>query len=371
MEANRRVLVGMSGGIDSSIVCVLLQKQGYQVVGVTIRMWDSPRHFKEGGTEPDYILSARKLASRLGIEHHVIDAREFFRKEVVDYFLSEYLNGRTPNPCVRCNRVLKWNLMRDLADELGCWYLATGHYANVVNLNGDCYISRGRYEQKYQSYFLWDVDPSIWSRVLFPLGGITKNETREVAKQLGFTDLYTQKESMEICFVESDYRDFLKEHCSEQLAQIGPGDYVDRGGKKLGQHNGYPFYTIGQRKGLRIALGVPAYVMKINPLKNTVMIGERADIEANEMVVEKYRVVSKADFDEPIQVQIRYRSLGIAARVIFVDETFLLVQFQEHASAIAPGQSTVFYRDGVVLGGGIIGGDKSLKVAKKRLRQLQ
>ncbi len=371
MRENRRVLVGMSGGIDSSIVCILLQKRGFEVVGVTMRMWDSQRHFKEGDIEPDYILSARRLAQQLGIVHHVIDARAVFKNEVVDYFTSEYLNGRTPNPCVRCNRVIKWDLMRKLADELDCWYLATGHYANVVCLNDNYYISKGRDVKKDQSYFLWDVDPSIWERVLFPLGEITKNETRDIAKQLGFTDLYTQKESMEICFVESDYRDFLKVHCSDQLAQIGQGDYVDREGKKLGSHEGYPFYTIGQRKGLRIALGVPAFVLKINPLKNTVMLGERSDVEAFEMVVENYRVVSFKDFEEPVSVQIRYRSAGIPAQIIFVDETLLLVRFLEVASSVAPGQSAVFYKEGIVLGGGVIGNDKCLKSAKKRLKRLQ
>jgi tRNA-specific 2-thiouridylase len=261
--------------------------------------------------------------------------------------------------------------MSKLADELDCWYLATGHYANVVRLNDNYYISKGCDVKKDQSYFLWDVDPSIWKRVLFPLGEITKNETRDIAKQLGFTDLYTQKESMEICFVESDYRDFLKMHCSDRLTQIGQGDYVDREGKKLGSHEGYPFYTIGQRKGLRIALGVPAFVLKINPLKNTVMLGERSDVEASEMVVENYRVVSFKDFDEPVSVQIRYRSVGIPAQITFVDETLLLVRFLEVASSVAPGQSAVFYKEGIVLGGGVIGNDKCLKSAKKRLKKLQ
>lgn len=369
MEKNRRVLVGMSGGIDSSIVCLLLMNQGYDVVGVTIRMWDSPRHFKEGGDVPDYILSARRLAERLGIPHYVLDARESFKKEVVDYFTFEYLNGRTPNPCVRCNRMIKWKMMASFAEEMGCWYLATGHYAKIVHQNGNYYVSKGEDEQKDQSYFLWDVESSLWERVLFPLGGMKKEETRELAKKMGYTDLYTQKESMEICFVESDYRDFLRENCTEQLAQIGQGDYVDREGRKLGFHEGYPFYTIGQRKGLRIALGTPAYVLKINTLKNTVMIGEKSDIEVREMVVENFRITDKRDFSQTLQVQIRYRSSGKSAKITFVDDTLLLVEFEDVATAVTPGQSAVFYKDGVVLGGGIIGSDKSLKVAKKRLKR--
>ena len=354
MRENRRVLVGMSGGIDSSIVCVLLQKRGFEVVGVTMRMWDSPRHFKEGNVEPDYILSARRLAQQLGIVHHVIDARDVFKNEVVDYFTSEYLNGRTPNPCVRCNRVIKWDLMSKLADELDCWYLATGHYANVVRLNDNYYISKGCDVKKDQSYFLWDVDPSIWKRVLFPLGEITKNETRDIAKQLGFNDLYTQKESMEICFVESDYRDFLKMHCSDRLTQIGQGDYVDREGKKLGSHEGYPFYTIGQRKGLNIALGYPAYVLKINPQKNTVMLGEASQLLTRYMMIDTPEWVQSMPSGD-VSVRIRYRSRSVVCRVVSeLPDGKWLVRFAEPVSAVAPGQSAVFYNDDVVVGGAYI-----------------
>lgn len=367
----KKVLVGMSGGVDSSVVCMLLIEQGYDVVGVTMRMWDAKRSFAKYSQElPDYIIDAKNLADKLSFPHYVLDLRQEFQQEIVDYFAHEYLSGRTPNPCVKCNQVFKWPKLQQLADELGCQYIATGHYANIKIVDGNCYIARGEDSLKDQSYFLWNVETSIWKRTLFPLGSMKKEEIKSLAASKGFVSLSTQKESMEICFVEDDYRDFLRKYYPTEVASIEPGHFVDPAGLKLGMHEGYPFYTVGQRKGLRIALGEPAYVLKINPAKNTVMLGNKQQLESTEMVVEQYRIVNPEDFKNHVKTQIRYRSKGIDSMITIVNEEFLLIQFDEPVSAITSGQSAAFYDGDRLLGGGIIAGEKALKKAKKLLRGL-
>lgn len=365
----QKVLVGMSGGVDSSAVCMLLIEQGYDVMGVTMRMWDTERCFKKySQTDPDYIIEARNLANKLGFPHYVLDLREEFKREIVDYFAHEYLSGRTPNPCVRCNQVFKWPKLIQLADELGCQFVATGHYANIENRENAFYIRRGNDSLKDQSYFLWNVDSSIWERAIFPLGSMKKEEVKAYAASNGFVSISTQKESMEICFVEDDYRVFLRKNYPTEVAAIEQGHFVDTAGLKLGLHEGYPFYTVGQRKGLRIALGEPAYVLKINPAKNTVMLGKKEQLESMEMVVEHYHIVRPNDLMNSVLTQIRYRSKGVVSHVTIINDEFLYIQFEEPVSAITPGQSAAFYDGDRLLGGGIIAGEKALKKVKKLLR---
>lgn len=363
-DKQRRVLVGMSGGIDSSAVCIMLQEQGYEVVGVTMRTWDIPSHFSSPSQEqPDEVMEAQALAARLGIEHHVADVREEFRRVIVQYFIDEYMHGRTPNPCVMCNPLFKERILCEWADRTNCAWIATGHYCRLEDRNGCRYIITGDDPTKDQSYFLWKLPQEILKRMLFPLGGMTKTEVRAYLASKGFEAKAKGGESMEICFIDKDYRLFLKEHCPDIDEQIGPGWFVDSKGVKLGQHKGFAYYTIGQRKGLEIALGKPAYVLKINPAKNTVMLGDAQMLLSEYMLVEDVNVINREElFSCPsLSVRIRYRSRPIPCKVTELSDGRLLVKFAEAASAITPGQSAVFYDGNRVLGGAFIAFQQGVK----------
>lgn len=363
-DKQRRVLVGMSGGIDSSAVCIMLQEQGYEVVGVTMRTWDIPSHFSSPSQEqPDEVMEAQALAARLGIEHHVADVREEFRRVIVQYFIDEYMHGRTPNPCVMCNPLFKERILCEWADRTNCAWIATGHYCRLEDRNGYRYIITGDDPTKDQSYFLWKLPQEILKRMLFPLGGMTKTEVRAYLASKGFEAKAKGGESMEICFIDKDYRLFLKEHCPDIDEQIGPGWFVDSKGVKLGQHKGFAYYTIGQRKGLEIALGKPAYVLKINPAKNTVMLGDAQMLLSEYMLVEEMNVINREElFSCPsLSVRIRYRSRPIPCKVTELSDGRLLVKFAEAASAITPGQSAVFYDGNRVLGGAFIAFQQGVK----------
>lgn len=363
-EKDKRVLVGMSGGIDSSAVCIMLQEQGYEVVGVTMRTWDIPSHFSTPGqSQPDEVLEAQALAARLGIEHHVADVRKEFKEVIVKYFIDEYMSGRTPNPCVMCNPLFKERILCEWADRTDCAWIATGHYCQLKDINGARYIVTGDDSTKDQSYFLWKLPQDILKRMMFPLGGMTKTEVRAYLASKGFEAKAQGGESMEICFIDKDYREFLKEHCPDIDERIGTGWFVDSKGLKLGQHKGFAYYTIGQRKGLEIALGKPAYVLKINPAKNTVMLGDADQLKAEYMLVEQVNVICMEELlrCKELSVRIRYRSRPIPCQVALLDNGQLLVKFEGEASAITPGQSAVFYEGNRVLGGGFIAFQQAIK----------
>ncbi|MBR4312321.1 MAG: tRNA 2-thiouridine(34) synthase MnmA, partial [Bacteroidaceae bacterium] len=342
---NRRVLMGMSGGIDSTAACLMLQEQGYEVIGVTMRVFDLASQLNAEGT-PHFISEAREVAQRLGIEHHVADEREGFRSKIVQYFIDEYMQGRTPNPCVICNPLFKFRVLTEWADRLDCAYIATGHYVQTINEQGYHYIVTGDDPQKDQSYFLWALGQEVLSRCLFPLGGWKKPDVRQYLADKGFTLKAKEGESMEVCFIEGDYRDFLRQHCPQIDNLVGEGKFVDSAGRPLGIHQGYPYYTIGQRKGLGIALGKPAYVLKLNPDKNTVMLGDAQDLATRYMLVEQMRVVDAQRFatEQELSVRIRYRSKSVSCTVVRqVDDGRVLIRFHEEVSAVTPGQSAVFY----------------------------
>ncbi len=349
-KAKQKVLVGMSGGIDSTATCLMLREQGYDIVGLTLWVW---------GEKP---VEAAQLAEQMGIEHHIADEREAFRKIIVQNFIDEYRQGRTPNPCVMCNPLFKFRILTEWADRLGCNFIATGHYTRLEEHGGHIYILTGDDDKKDQSYFLWRLSQDVLRRCIFPLGTLTKPQVRDYLRSKGYKLKAEEGESMEVCFIKGDYRDFLREHSPEIDQEIGKGWFVNAAGVKLGEHKGFPYYTIGQRKGLEIALGKPAYVLKINPQKNTVMLGDAEELKTSHMLVEDDRFVDEAEaMNSPqLSVRIRYRSKPIPCTLRRLDDGRLLVNFQSEASAIAPGQSAVFYIGNRLVGGSFIASQRGI-----------
>lgn len=355
-----RVLVAMSGGIDSSLTAVLLHEQGYEIIGMTMKTWDyasSGSSKKETGCcSLDSINDARNIAVTLGFPHYILDIREEFGDYVIDYFTDEYMAGRTPNPCVLCNTHIKWDSLLRRADKLGCDYIATGHYANVRDENGRYVISKGKDENKDQSYALWGVSQESLSRTLLPLGNITKPEIRAMAQERGFTELVTKSESYEICFIpDNDYRGFLKRRVDNLEEKVEGGEFVLEDGTVVGKHKGYPFYTIGQRKGLNIALGYPVYVTEIQKDKNRVVLGTFDELSRDGMYVNKLNMVKYPQLNERMDTttKVRYNDSGHPAIIEQAGDT-MKVYFGKGVHAIAPGQAAVFYEGNDVIGGGWI-----------------
>ncbi|MCS7036735.1 MAG: tRNA 2-thiouridine(34) synthase MnmA [Saprospiraceae bacterium] len=358
-----RALVAMSGGIDSTMTAVLLHEEGWEVIGITMKTWDyatSGGSRKETGCcSLDSINDARQVAVQLGFHHFIVDIREEFGDYVIDNFVDEYLAGRTPNPCVLCNTHIKWNSLLRRADQLDCEFIATGHYGIIAQQDGRYYIRRARDRQKDQSYVLWGLSQECLARTRMPLGGFTKPEVRQMAAERGWSELSKKAESYEICFVpDNDYRSFLRRRVPDLDERIGEGDFVDTQGNVLGRHQGYPFYTVGQRKGLGIALGEPMYVTEIRPETNTVVLGREEDLIRNGMMVGKVNLMKYAELPEEgleVVTKVRYRDAGTLSTVRPVGRN-VEVQFHANAKGIAPGQSAVFYEGDDVVGGGIIYG---------------
>ena len=346
MEPNRRVLLGMSGGTDSSVAALLLQDAGYEVTGITFRFYE-----KDGNTE--YLDDARDLCSRLGIPHLISDQREAFRNTIIDYFIREYMAGRTPVPCTLCNNYLKWPLLRQLADEMGIYHLATGHYVQKRCIDGHWHIVNGADEDKDQSFFLWGLPQDIMERMLLPMGDLTKTRVREIAEERGFLKAAKKKDSIGVCFCPMDYRSFLRK---EVAAVINKGRFFDEQGNFIAWHEGYPFYTIGQRRGLGIDLNRAVFVKEIIPSENKVILGDLKSLEKMEMRLKNWNIINPALLlgKDDVIVKIRYRKQANRCTVTLLPDNTLHVQLHEPLTAIAAGQAAAFYRDDVVLGGGII-----------------
>jgi tRNA-specific 2-thiouridylase len=355
-----RVLVAMSGGVDSSVAAVMLHEQGYEVIGITMKTWDyasSGSSSKETGCcSLDSINDARALAVSYGFPHYILDIREEFGNFVIDNFVEEYLAGRTPNPCVLCNTHIKWEALIKRANHLDCEFIATGHYANIREENNRKIISKGKDESKDQSYVLWGVSQANLSRTMLPLGKFHKSEIKQMAIDMGQVALAAKSESYEICFVpDNDYRAFLNNKVPGLAQQVAGGNFVLQDGTILGQHKGYPFYTVGQRKGLEIALGEPMFVLDIQPDKNEVVLGKIGELQKQEAIVRGFNLVKYENILTPIDslTKIRYKDKGTMSSIV-QEADYMKVDFYSPVSGLAPGQSAVFYEGNDLIGGGII-----------------
>jgi tRNA-uridine 2-sulfurtransferase len=361
MSRKGKVLVAMSGGIDSTVTALMLNDAGYEVVGITMKTWDyatSGGGKKETGCcNIDSFNDARMAAVQHGFPHFILDIREEFGDFVIDNFVEEYLAGRTPNPCVMCNTHIKWRALLKRADAMDCDFIATGHYANIhQHENGRYFLSKGLDETKDQSYVLWGLQQDLLSRTILPLGNYRKTEIRQMALDYGYPELAKKSESYEICFVpDNDYRGFLKRRVDGLEDSVAGGNFVNKEGKILGKHKGYPFYTIGQRKGLDITFGKPVYVTDIRPESNTVVLGDEEDLNRSEMLVTRINWMKYEGISDGMEAitKIRYKDKGTVSNLYHHDNG-VLVRFYDNAKGIAPGQSAVFYEGDDVIGGGII-----------------
>ena len=359
-SVSERVVVAMSGGVDSSVALLKVLEAGYEAIGITMKLWEyravGGELLGESNCCPvDAINDARDVCVSLGVPHYTLDFQDVFRTQVIDNFVEEYLGGRTPNPCVRCNSYVKWDALIDQADQLGADKIATGHYARIeADDDGQPRILKGADAHKDQSYVLWGIPRATLSRTLLPLGNITKDQVRQVARE---HDLATAEvpESQDICFVaDNDYRRFLQTQAEERLVGIGPGEIVDEGGHVMGQHPGYPFFTVGQRKGLGIANKEPLYVKSLEPAENRVTVAARPALLDSGCEVDSVNwLVDPPAAPLRIQARIRYNSAGAPARLIPTGDTVRL-EFDQPQLAITVGQSAVFYDGDILLGGGVI-----------------
>ncbi|MAJ89744.1 MAG: tRNA 2-thiouridine(34) synthase MnmA [Flavobacteriales bacterium] len=355
-----RVLMAMSGGIDSTMASLLLHEEGYEVIGLTMKTWD---YASSGGSKKetgccslDSINDARQLAVDCGFPHTILDIREEFNDSIINNFVSEYIAGRTPNPCILCNTHIKWEALLKRADMLKCKYIATGHYAQIRRENNRYIVSKGLDESKDQSYVLWGVTQECLKRTIFPMGKYHKNDIRQMAIDRGYQSLANKSESYEICFIpDNDYRGFLKRKVSGLESRVQGGNFVTLDGKILGKHDGYPFYTIGQRK-IGVSLGSkPSYVVGINSEDNTVIVGSKEDLEKQQMFIKDVNYIKYPVIDDGMEalVKVRYKHKGELA-TLTNEEGKLKILFHKKVPGIAPGQSAVIYEGEDLVAGGFI-----------------
>ena len=362
MKKKMRVVIAMSGGVDSSVAAGMLVEQGYDVIGITIKTYKYEDVGGNAGNESsccslDGINDARGVAAKLGFPHYVLDFSERFGIEVIDNFVEEYISGRTPNPCVICNRKIKWEELIKKADALDADFIATGHYARVRldDTTKRYVVSRGRDTSKDQSYALWGLTQESLSKTMFPLAELTKPEARALGEKYGL-DVANKHESYEICFIpDNNYERFLKEQRPDLEAAVSGGETV-MDGEVVAHHRGFPFYTIGKRKGLGVAVGEPVYVTGIDYQNNRIEIGTEEKLYSGGLIARNVNMIKYADCRGAlhVNVKIRYKDSGGLAMIRTLDDGRMQVMFDEKRRAITPGQSAVFYEADDIVGGGVI-----------------
>jgi len=344
---NNKVLLGMSGGVDSSVSAIILKEKGYDVTGITFLFADLPQNNKI------VVEEAGTLASILKINHIVVDLRAEFEEKVVQYFIHEYINGRTPFPCAYCNPEVKFRFLVKFARKEGCSFISTGHYANIQEVNNNNYIFKGVDPDKDQSFFLWGLKKELTSKLLFPLGSFYKSDIREIAAKNGFSSLSTKRDSLGICFIEgNDYRKFLE----KKGIKSKPGNFVDKEGQILGMHRGIINYTVGQRHGLGINLNFRGFVSEFRLDANEIVLSEFDDLYKEKLVINNYYFIDNEEikFDRIWDVKIRYRLQLTPCRIHILDEVRAEVYLLKSEAMIAVGQTAVFYDGERLVGGGFI-----------------
>ena len=356
----KTVLVAMSGGVDSSVALSKVLEMGYDAIGITMKLWNN-KDPKTNVVRPslcnsaDAINGAKLICDRFGVKHYTIDFIDLFKKHVVDDFVNQYMNGKTPNPCVKCNSLIKWDALIKFSQEIGADFIATGHYAQIKQKNNEFILAKGIDNAKDQSYMLWDIDKKQLSKTLFPIGGMTKDEVRDYAIKNNL-ETANRAESQDLCFVlGDDYNQFLYEIVPDKMENISDGPIIDEENNKVGIHKGFTNYTIGQRRGLGLSFPEPRYVKKINPINNTVVISKKDALYSRQCTAHSINLLkNNLSFPANITAQIRYNSKPSLAAIDLNKDNEIKIKFENPQLAITPGQSIVFYDDDTLIGGAII-----------------